>query len=124
MDLIELLNTDEAIVSVLKINGRVSIGLKTEYELEYKWISKELYELLVKELSEQKGGYQNVRPNNFVKEKQKCINPDCIGSQTLKSKVEKYRGTCDQCVSSYKAGLYPGGFPPHSRYEGEGSVEK
>lgn len=53
----EVLRTPEGIVRVLKdtVTGTYSIGLVTNEDYVWKYISEELYELLVKELSEQEG---------------------------------------------------------------------
>jgi hypothetical protein len=54
---ITILKTSDAIVRVLEdaITGSYSIGLRTDKDFEWKYISKELHDLLVAELSEQEG---------------------------------------------------------------------
>jgi hypothetical protein len=53
----ELLKTHEGVVRVLKdtVTESYSIGITTDTDFEWKYISKELYDLLVKELSTQEG---------------------------------------------------------------------
>ena len=53
----ELLRTEDGIVRVVedKITGTFSIGLRTQKGMEWKYISKELHDLLAKELSQQQG---------------------------------------------------------------------
>lgn len=53
----ELLRTENGIVRLCNdsMTESYSIGLRTSKGLEWKYISKELHELLVKELSEQEG---------------------------------------------------------------------
>jgi hypothetical protein len=53
-----VLETDgEGVVRIVEdiVTDSYSIGLRTESKLEWKEISKELYDLLLKELNDQKG---------------------------------------------------------------------
>lgn len=53
----ELLRVSDGVVRLCEdtVTCSYSIGLRTENDMEFKYISKELHDLLVKELSEQNG---------------------------------------------------------------------
>ena len=53
----KILKTNEGIVKLCKdsVMGSYSIGLRTKNDMEWKFISKELHDLLVSELPEQEG---------------------------------------------------------------------
>lgn len=57
MKAIEVLKVKDGVVRLAEdtITNSYSIGLRTNKDMEWKYISKELHDLLVKELSEQKG---------------------------------------------------------------------